>query len=149
MDLGRLRPYITWIVLAVALFVPALVSGSLYLLTTASIALVFMIYSEAWNFLAASGQGSLGHAAFFGLGAYVRNLRLIIQQSEDPDKEGKKRISRLRWNYIRDEINKSLSALIHFDRELTVPTIEITLPKADATILYRALPSRPKLLLYL
>lgn len=74
MDLGRLRPYITWIVLAVALLVPALASGSLYLLTTASIALVFMIYSEAWNFLAASGQGSLGHAAFFGLGAYASAL---------------------------------------------------------------------------
>ncbi len=60
--------------LAVALFVPAFVSGSQYLLTTASIALVFMIYSEAWNFLAASGQGSLGHAAFFGLGAYASAL---------------------------------------------------------------------------
>lgn len=57
-----------------ALFVPAFVSGSQYLLTTASIALVFMIYSEAWNFLAASGQGSLGHAAFFGLGAYASAL---------------------------------------------------------------------------
>ena len=33
-----------------------------------------MIYSEAWNFLAASGQGSLGHAAFFGIGAYASAL---------------------------------------------------------------------------
>lgn len=73
-DVARLRPYLTWIALAVALLVPAFVSGSLYLLTTASIALVFMIYSEAWNFLAASGQGSLGHAAFFGLGAYASAL---------------------------------------------------------------------------
>jgi branched-chain amino acid transport system permease protein len=73
-DLERLRPLLPWIALAVALFVPAFVSGSQYLLTTASIALVFMIYSEAWNFLAASGQGSLGHAAFFGLGAYASAL---------------------------------------------------------------------------
>ncbi len=74
MDLERFRPYVIWVVLVIALFVPALISGSLYLLTTASIALVFMIYSEAWNFLAASGQGSLGHAAFFGLGAYASAL---------------------------------------------------------------------------
>lgn len=60
--------------MAVALAVPFLASGSLYLLTTASIALVFIIYTEAWNFLAASGQGSLGHAAFFGLGAYASAL---------------------------------------------------------------------------
>ena len=74
LDLDRLRPYVVWGALAVALLVPAIVSGSPYLLTTASIALVFMIYSEAWNFLAASGQGSLGHAAFFGLGAYASAL---------------------------------------------------------------------------
>ena len=73
-DLERLRQYLPWIALAIALLVPALASGSLYLLTTASIALVFMIYSEAWNFLAASGQGSLGHAGFFGIGAYASAL---------------------------------------------------------------------------
>jgi hypothetical protein len=80
---------------------------------------------------------------------FERGLRLIIRQSEKPDKEGQKNISRLRKNYTRDEITKSLNALIHFDRELAIPTIEIVLPKADATILYRALPYRPKLLLQL
>ena len=74
MPFERFRPYLVWAALAVALLVPALASGSLYLLTIASIALVFMIYSEAWNFLAASGQGSLGHAAFFGIGAYASAL---------------------------------------------------------------------------
>ena len=64
-----------WVALAVALLVPGLRSrGATTSLTTASIALVFMIYSQAWNFLAASGQGSLGHAAFFGLGAYASAL---------------------------------------------------------------------------
>ncbi len=33
--------------------------------------LVFIIYSSAWNLLALSGQGSLGHAAFFGIGGYT------------------------------------------------------------------------------
>ena len=61
----------------------------------------------------------------------------------------KKSISRLRWNYTKSEITKSLDALIHLNRDLAIPTISITLPKADATILYRALPYRPKLLLKL
>ncbi|NLX50139.1 MAG: branched-chain amino acid ABC transporter permease [Methanospirillum sp.] len=74
MELDNARRWLPWIALAVALAVPFLVSGNIYLLTTASIALVFIIYTEAWNFLAASGQGSLGHAAFFGLGAYASAL---------------------------------------------------------------------------
>jgi branched-chain amino acid transport system permease protein len=74
LDLARLSRSLPWIALAVGLVVPFLAQGSLYLLTTASIALVFIIYTEAWNFLAASGQGSLGHAAFFGLGAYASAL---------------------------------------------------------------------------
>ena len=80
---------------------------------------------------------------------FERGLRLILQQSEKPDKEGEKNISRLRRDFTRDEITKSLNAFIHFDRELTVPTIELVFSKADATILYRALPYRPKLLLQL
>ena len=74
MNLERFSSYLPWAALVVALLVPPLSSGSLYVLTTATIAVVFMIYAEAWNFLAASGQGSLGHAAFFGLGAYASAL---------------------------------------------------------------------------
>jgi branched-chain amino acid transport system permease protein len=36
--------------------------------------LIFIIFSSAWNLLACSGQGSLGHAAFFGIGAYASTL---------------------------------------------------------------------------
>ncbi len=80
---------------------------------------------------------------------FERDLRLIINQTEKPDKEGQESISRLRRNYTRDEITKSINALIHLDRELAIPTVEIVLPKADATILYRALPYKPKILLRL
>jgi hypothetical protein len=80
---------------------------------------------------------------------FDRNLRLIINQAEKPDKEGIKNISALKWKYKKEEIMKSLDALIHFKRESTIPTIEIVLSKADATILYRALPFKPKLLLRL
>jgi ABC-type branched-subunit amino acid transport system permease subunit len=41
-----------------------------YLLTVLILMLIFIIYSSAWNFLTYTGQGSLGHAAFFGLGGY-------------------------------------------------------------------------------
>ena len=80
---------------------------------------------------------------------FDRNLRLILEQEEKPDKEGKKNISALKWQYREKEIIKSLNALIHFQREPAMPTIEIILSKVDATLLYRALPYKPKLLLRL
>jgi hypothetical protein len=80
---------------------------------------------------------------------FNRNLRLIIQQADKPDKEGSKNISALKWKYRKQEIMKSLNALTHFKRETTKPTIDIVFSKADATILYRALPYKPKLLLRL
>jgi hypothetical protein len=80
---------------------------------------------------------------------FDRNLRLIIQQADKPDKEGRKSISALKWKFRKQEIMKSLNALIRFKRETAKPTIDILLSKADATILYRALPYKPKLLLRL
>jgi branched-chain amino acid transport system permease protein len=43
----------------------------LYVLTMISI---FTIYAASWNFLANSGQGSLGHAAFLGIGGFSAAL---------------------------------------------------------------------------
>lgn len=80
---------------------------------------------------------------------FERNLRLIIRQAEKPDKEGSENIRALQWKYKKNEIVKSLNAMIHLNREPTMPTIEIVLPKEDATILYRALPHKPKILLRL
>ncbi len=39
--------------------------------------LVFAIYASSWNLLASSGQGSLGHAAFLGIGGFVSALVAI------------------------------------------------------------------------
>ena len=36
--------------------------------------LIFAIYASSWNLLASSGQGSLGHAAFLGIGGFVSAL---------------------------------------------------------------------------
>jgi branched-chain amino acid transport system permease protein len=39
--------------------------------------LIFAIYASSWNLLASSGQGSLGHAAFLGIGGFVSALVAI------------------------------------------------------------------------
>jgi hypothetical protein len=80
---------------------------------------------------------------------FDRNLRLIIQQAEKPDKDGKRDIDSLQWRYKKSEIINSVNAIIRFSREPITPTIEIVLSKEDATILYRALPFKPKMILRL
>ncbi len=75
MDISRDKTtrYGTIGALAVAVIAP-LLSGNLYLLNLLSLMLIFIIFASAWNLLAYSGQGSLGHAAFFGIGAYASTL---------------------------------------------------------------------------
>ncbi len=53
---------------------PFLAGLSEYLLTVMILALIFIILASSWNFLTVSGQGSLGHAAFFGIGGYASAL---------------------------------------------------------------------------
>lgn len=54
--------------------IPLLPGTNLYILTVLILMLIFIIYASAWNLLAFSGQGSLGHAAFFGIGGYASSL---------------------------------------------------------------------------
>jgi len=63
----------TVLTIAVAILAPFL-SGNMFLLNLLCLMLIFIIFSSAWNLLAYSGQGSLGHAAFFGIGAYASTL---------------------------------------------------------------------------
>jgi branched-chain amino acid transport system permease protein len=65
--------YGTIAIIAVAVAMP-FVSGNLFILNLLCLMLIFIIFSSAWNLLACSGQGSLGHAAFFGIGAYASTL---------------------------------------------------------------------------
>jgi branched-chain amino acid transport system permease protein len=39
--------------------------------------IIFAIYASSWNLLASSGQGSLGHAAFLGIGGFASALLAI------------------------------------------------------------------------
>jgi len=62
--------YVQLFVIAIILLLPLLFPTPYYL-QLFSIILMFSIYSISWNILASSGQVSLGHAAFFGIGAYA------------------------------------------------------------------------------
>src|SRR3990172_9616426 len=39
--------------------------------------IIFAIYASSWNLLAYSGQGSLGHAAFLGIGGFASALLAV------------------------------------------------------------------------
>ncbi|MDD1660170.1 MAG: branched-chain amino acid ABC transporter permease [Methanomicrobiales archaeon] len=66
--------YLTAIALGIAVLLPLLAGMSYHILNVAIIMVIFILFSSAWNFLAYSGQASLGHAAFFGIGGYVSTL---------------------------------------------------------------------------
>jgi len=78
---------------------------------------------------------------------FDRNLRLIISQSETPDEDGKKIIAAMRRKFQDIEFRRSLQSLIKFNREPIMPQINIVIPKSDATIFYKSLPVRPKMVL--
>jgi branched-chain amino acid transport system permease protein len=42
-----------------------------YFLTFFTLIVIFALYASSWNFLSNSGQGSLGHAAFLGIGGFA------------------------------------------------------------------------------
>jgi branched-chain amino acid transport system permease protein len=65
--------YGTILALVIAIAIPFL-TDSMFILNLLVIMLIFIIFASAWNLLAFSGQGSLGHAAFFGIGAYASTL---------------------------------------------------------------------------
>ncbi len=56
-----------------SLTIPLILSDSLSIRVLTLIAL-FTIYASSWNLLATSGQGSLGHAAFLGIGGFTSSL---------------------------------------------------------------------------
>jgi branched-chain amino acid transport system permease protein len=71
---GSFSWYFTAVTLGIAVLLPLLAGMSFYVLNVVIIMLTFILFSSAWNFLAYSGQASLGHAAFFGIGGYVSTL---------------------------------------------------------------------------
>jgi branched-chain amino acid transport system permease protein len=69
----RLAKYGTLAALLLAVAMP-FVTDNMFILNLIVLMLICIIFASAWNLLAYSGQGSLGHAAFFGIGAYASTL---------------------------------------------------------------------------
>lgn len=72
----RLRPYLPVLCLiAVAAAVPLVLDPRGHLLRVLAMALLFAAAAQAWNIVGGlANQISLGHAAFFGIGAYTSTL---------------------------------------------------------------------------
>jgi len=64
------------IAITVSLVIPLLFSDN-YMLHILTLIVIFTIYASSWNLLASSGQGSLGHAAFLGIGGFTSSLLAI------------------------------------------------------------------------
>lgn len=71
--MGRFTPTRVLGILAflIALALPFLSDFDRFILLFSGGILISIIFASSWNLLAYSGQGSLGHAAFFGIGAYT------------------------------------------------------------------------------
>jgi branched-chain amino acid transport system permease protein len=66
------------LVLAAALALPLFLEPKGYAIRVAALALLFASLGQAWNIVGGlANQMSLGHAAFFGVGAYTSTLLLI------------------------------------------------------------------------
>jgi branched-chain amino acid transport system permease protein len=61
---------ISLISFAILALIPVLIRDSFFLFVFTLI-FIFAIYAASWNFLANSGQASLGHAAFLGIGGFA------------------------------------------------------------------------------
>jgi branched-chain amino acid transport system permease protein len=57
-------------VFAVLALLPVFINDNFFL-TILTLITIFSIYAASWNFLANSGQGSLGHALFLGIGGFA------------------------------------------------------------------------------
>ena len=75
---GRLRAIGLLALLAAAIAVPWLLAEQGYALRIACLILLFAALAQAWNIAAGlSGLTSLGHAGFFGAGAYMSTILLL------------------------------------------------------------------------
>ena len=72
-DRDHLVKYGSIITLAIAAAFPFL-TDNMFIINLLVLMLIAIIFASAWNLLAYSGQGSLGHAAFLGIGAYASTL---------------------------------------------------------------------------
>lgn len=78
LEMRRSKKFYFFIAAIVVMAALPLVVGSDYVVSEVlTVMLIFAIYASSWNLLAYSGQGSLGHAAFLGIGGFVSALFTI------------------------------------------------------------------------
>jgi hypothetical protein len=79
---------------------------------------------------------------------YFKNhLTLSLKQSEPYDKEGLKKMTPLKRKALGPSFIQSLKALFSNDQGLFHPHLEIVIPRKDATVIYRALPDLPNVVI--
>jgi branched-chain amino acid transport system permease protein len=72
---GKIERYLPWIGLLVVLILPFLIP--LFFIHILIMIFLFAVLGSAWNLIGGyAGQLSLGHAAFFGIGAYTSTMLL-------------------------------------------------------------------------
>ena len=66
------------VVLAIiaSLIIPIIIND-VYSIRIFTLIAIFSIYASSWNLLASSGQGSLGHSPFLGIGGFTSSLLAI------------------------------------------------------------------------
>lgn len=78
---------------------------------------------------------------------FSKNLRLNIRQFEKNDSIGKIKMDSLYWVNKDKAFFNGLNSLTTFQYDKIAPYINIELSKTDATIIYRALPYKPEMVL--
>ena len=66
--------YIALASIALVAILPLFVTSEYVVGNVFTVMIIFAIYASSWNLLAYSGQGSLGHAAFLGIGGFASAL---------------------------------------------------------------------------
>ena len=64
-------------IVALVAFLPFFVRSEYIINHVFTVMIIFALYASSWNLLAFSGQGSLGHAAFLGIGGFASALIAI------------------------------------------------------------------------
>lgn len=75
-SLQTINVKIVLVAFAVCLAIPLVIRDA-FMIHVLTLIAIFTIYASSWNLLASSGQGSLGHAAFLGIGGFVSSLLAI------------------------------------------------------------------------
>ncbi len=75
-SLQTINVRIVLVAFAVCLAIPLVIRDA-FMIHVLTLIAIFTLYASSWNLLASSGQGSLGHAAFLGIGGFVSSLLAI------------------------------------------------------------------------